>query len=353
MRIGGIGTVTTVSMLQGKGKVNQAALLYPLGQYRSCFSIEQHHMSMQEAVAGQWVGINLRRTTHHEAANQFFVFPNDGETEIEDFLSIPSIADSFTVDAIIRSPNADILRSNIFKSVKIMSRMAYTTGIVVNIDRMDGAGDDMPLREGDKVRIVLQCLSRIAVAEESRIPELSKLMILSDSGSDAILASATVVSVVEPKLTEISVAVPLEIDGPRRKSSGLSAIKCGFALLLNNAVLAPLSSQTLHILQVRNPWELDEVTFAACKKFVQLGGTLIVVHTPDPAAAGAPDRLCDHFGIEWSTTSALSPSRIFLASFFLTNPLSQMKMPLHKMDGMFQHARVDHQITNRYRIFRS
>lgn len=296
LRIGGIGTVATAFMLRGKAPSMKPALLWPLNQYRTVFTIEEFHFSCMEAVAGQWVGFNLRATSSVEGEKQFIVFPKDGESKLPDASSLPTFTDCFTVEATLLNPETD-LASKPFKAVKLMKRLDVTSAIVLNVEKLSA--------EGERFKITLKCASRIAVAEDSRIPELSKLMILSACGSDSILASATVVSVVEQQISTISMGVPLEIDGPKIRASGFPSIDLSWVLLRNEVLDGSLKPYQRHILQLRRPWALDNATFAACEDFVKRGGTLLIVHTPDPAALGAPDLFCDRFGIEWTTRGTM------------------------------------------------
>lgn len=175
--ITGVGTVPVGRVETGKMKVGETIIINPGGHTAEVKSIETHHTPMQEAIAGDNIGFNLRGVAKQDIRRGDVIGPANNP---------PSVAKEFLAQIIVVfHPTAIAVGYTPVLHAHTAQVAATITELVAKIDPRTGQPtEEKPksLKTGDSAIVKIQPLRPLCIEAFKEFPELGRFA-LRDMGS--------------------------------------------------------------------------------------------------------------------------------------------------------------------------
>ena len=175
--ITGVGTVPVGRVETGKMKVGETVIINPAGHTAEVKSIETHHTPMQEAIAGDNIGFNLRGIAKQDIRRGDVIGPANNP---------PSVAKEFLAQIIVVfHPTAIAVGYTPVLHAHTAQVAATITELVAKIDPRTGQPtEEKPksLKTGDSAIVKIQPLRPLCIEPFKEFPELGRFA-LRDMGS--------------------------------------------------------------------------------------------------------------------------------------------------------------------------
>eukprot|EP01122_Echinamoeba_exundans_P014520 TRINITY_DN659_c0_g1_i1.p1 TRINITY_DN659_c0_g1~~TRINITY_DN659_c0_g1_i1.p1 ORF type:complete len:748 (-),score=73.29 TRINITY_DN659_c0_g1_i1:429-2642(-) len=298
---GGTRTIISGAVLRGKISQSELMIAVPSMEEARIQSIEKFRADTHVAVAGDTVGVAMNGTYRsYEIRSLFngFLVSARGKDS-----AIPPASSCFVLDAMfVKNQLGKRQKPLLGGALTVTTRLGSVIGVIIKIEAILSQKNFKPIdvdvttiSAGQLARVVIRCYSKLNVGEESKWPELSRV-VLSDTIS--IVGAGIVRRLTDPKMRIVN-SVTIRFYGYRYQN-GTSETFSDVEVRHRDLCIEELNRDSLRQVSVVTLRDSPKIganskAFKCLMEFVESGGTLWVC----PSSTVEQTDVCAHFGLAY------------------------------------------------------